>query len=43
VPPQSAFDEAEAPGDGAGGRVGSRQDADAHGQVELPKNLRLFD
>jgi photosystem II stability/assembly factor-like uncharacterized protein len=43
VPPQSAFDDAEAPGDGAGGRVGSRQDPDAQGRVEWPKDLRLFD
>jgi hypothetical protein len=43
VPPQSAFEDGEAPGDGAGGRVASGQDPDARGQLELPRNLRLFD
>jgi hypothetical protein len=43
VPPQSAFEDAEGPGDGGGGRIGSRQDPDAQGSLELPENLRLFD
>jgi hypothetical protein len=44
VPPPSASDEEWAPGsDSTLGSVGSRQDRDSPGQVELPKDLRLFD
>jgi hypothetical protein len=42
VPPQSAFDDEEAPGYSAGGRVGGRQDADTPSPIELPKDLRLW-
>jgi len=43
VPPPSAFEETETSAEIAGGGVGSGQDVDARGQVELPKDLRLFD
>ena len=42
VPPLAAFDDDEAPGHGSGGRIDARQDADAPGQIELPKDLQLW-
>jgi len=42
VPPPTAFDDDAAPGHGAGGRAGRRPDPDGPGQIELPKDLRLW-
>jgi hypothetical protein len=42
VPPQVAFDDDDEPGHGGGGSVAGRLDPDAARQVELPKNLRLW-
>jgi len=42
VPAPTAFEDDEAPHHGAGGRAGRRQDPDDPGQIELPKDLRLW-
>jgi len=42
VPPPVAFDDDDEPGHGGGGSVAGRLDPDAARQVELPKNLRLW-
>jgi hypothetical protein len=42
VPPATAFELDDAPGNGGGGVAGGRQDADSRGSLELPKDLRLW-
>ncbi len=41
VTPPQALEDDDAPGHGTGGTAASRQDADANGTPELPRNLRL--
>ena len=42
VPPPVAYEDDDSPGHGGGGAVAGRLDPDAIHQVELPKNLRLW-
>src|SRR4029077_20841147 len=42
VPPASAFEMEDAPGNGGGGTPGSRQDVERGGTLEWPKDLRLW-